>query len=141
MVKNYKDYHIIKLIRANNKAGCKQLIENYGPSIYGIIYRIVKDEEIADQILKETVCEFSTQIKNNNVNILFLFTQLMQIARGFASAYKPKTATLKPIHLNNILDLIFNKGLSVLATAKVMNLTLAEVALGLRSQLKQLNNN
>ncbi|MES2447201.1 MAG: hypothetical protein V4546_08465 [Bacteroidota bacterium] len=143
MLKGYKDHHIIKLIKDNHQSGCKELIASYGAAIYGIIFRIVNDEALANELLKNTIYKLCNDIKCNKLNMLCVFTHLMQIARNLAKAHQQKLATkpLKPIHLNTILDLIVNKGLSLIETAKIMNLSLAEVSSGLRVELKRKQNN
>jgi hypothetical protein len=142
MLKGYKDHHIIELIKNNHQSGCKELIANYGSAIYGIIFRIVNDEELANQLLKDSIYKLCNDVKCNKLNMLCLFTHLMQIARSLAKAQQQnlQTKPLKPIHLNTILDLIVNKGLSLIETAKIMNLSLAEVSSGLRVELKRKQN-
>lgn len=139
MLIGYKDHHIIELIKNNHQSGCKELMANYGSAIYGIIFRIVNDEVVANQLLKDAIYKFCNDVKCNKINKLCLFTCLMQIARNLAKAQQ-QNLPLKPIHLNTVLDLIVNKGLSLIETAKIMNLSLAEVSAGLRVELKRKQN-
>ena len=143
MLKGYKDHHIIKLIKSNHHSGCKELLASYGSAIYGIIFRIVNDEALANELLKDSIYKLCNDVKCNKLNMLCLFTHLMQIARNLAKSHQLKLATksLKPIHLNTILDLIVNRGLSLMETAKIMNLSLADVSSGLRLELKHKQNN
>ncbi|MFN3316180.1 MAG: RNA polymerase sigma factor [Raineya sp.] len=60
------------------------LYDHYAPSLYGVIYRILGSEEIAQDILQETFVKVWNNIEQYNSTKGKLFTWVLNIARNTA---------------------------------------------------------
>ena len=136
-----KDLNIISLIKSEDESGFAQLIKTYASSVYGMIFRMVNDQRIADELLQLTVKSICVDIKNDCLKNSSLFTCMMQTARRLVQKnMQSAVSSLKPMHFNSILDLVFNKGKGLAETAQLMNISTAEAAVLLRTELKQQQN-
>lgn len=79
-----EEQRIIASLRSKNQEGMKSLYERYSAAIYGIVCKVIADEEAA----KETLQDVFVKIWNNgdkyDANKGRLFTWMVQIARNVA---------------------------------------------------------
>jgi RNA polymerase sigma-70 factor (ECF subfamily) len=80
----YTEAELIELLRAHDQAAFSYLYDHYSAAIYGIITRIVPEEESAEDILQETFVKIWNHFASYDSSKGRLFTWLVNIARNLA---------------------------------------------------------
>lgn len=80
----YSEEELIAALQAHNKDAFNYLYDNYSGALYGIIHKIVKSEEIAQDLLQETFVKIWKNISNYNSSKGRLFTWMLNIGRNAA---------------------------------------------------------
>jgi RNA polymerase sigma-70 factor (ECF subfamily) len=78
------EQHIVKLLEIGDKKALNLLYENYADSLYGVILKITKNEEIAQDALQESFIKIWKNSKKYDSSKAKLFTWLYRIARNTA---------------------------------------------------------
>ena len=81
---NTRDNHYIELIRNQDQTGLAQLYDEYASPLLGIIIRIVKNKELAEEILQQTMLKVWNKISLYDPDKSNLFTWIAKIARNTA---------------------------------------------------------
>ncbi|MGJ8592186.1 MAG: RNA polymerase sigma factor [Aquaticitalea sp.] len=76
--------HIVELLEKGDKAALNLLYENYADSLYGVILKITRNEEIAQDALQESFVKIWKNSKKYDSSKAKLFTWLYRIARNTA---------------------------------------------------------
>ncbi len=71
-------------LRNREKAGAEALYDMYSSSLYGIIFRIVQHEEIAEDLLQETFVRIWNSFSSYDASKGRLFTWMVNIARNIS---------------------------------------------------------
>ncbi len=94
------DQIIIGLLRNNNRDGIAMLYDHYSPALYGIILRIVKSPELAEEVLQESFVKIWKSFESFDETKGRLFTWIINIARNSAidqTRLKSFSRTIQPI--------------------------------------------
>ena len=75
---------LLKLLRNKSREGISTLYDNYSPALYGVIFRIVNNKEIAEDILQEVFVKIWKNIASYDSAKGRLFTWMVNIARNLA---------------------------------------------------------
>ena len=75
---------LILAIRQKNKAGAEALYDMYSGSLYGVIYRIVQHEEIAQDLLQDTFVKIWNSFSSYDPSKGRLFTWMVNVARNLS---------------------------------------------------------
>ncbi|WP_276363648.1 sigma-70 family RNA polymerase sigma factor [Daejeonella sp. H1SJ63] len=75
---------LIQAIQNKDKIGAEALYDMYSSSLYGVIYRIVLHEEIAEDLLQETFIRIWNSFSSYDTSRGKLFTWMVNIARNIA---------------------------------------------------------
>lgn len=75
---------IVRLLKNRDEKGLELLYDNYAPSLLGIIVRIVRNKDIAEEVLQQTMLKAWNNISAYNENRGTLFTWVATIARNAA---------------------------------------------------------
>lgn len=75
---------LILALRQKNKIGAEALYDMYSSSLYGIIYRIVQHEEIAEDLLQETFVKIWNSFSSFDSTKGRLFTWMVNVARNLS---------------------------------------------------------
>lgn len=75
---------LIALLAERNKRGIEILYDNYSSALYGVIYRIVQNEEIAEDILQEAFLKIWNNFTQYDAAKGRLFTWIVNLARNLA---------------------------------------------------------
>ena len=78
------DQTIISLLRANDRKGMSLLYDNYSPALFGVILRIVKSNELAEEVLQEVFVKIWKNFESFNEDKGRFFTWIINIARNTA---------------------------------------------------------
>lgn len=76
--------HIIRLLKAQDKAAISVLYDRYAATLNGVIFRIVHSEELAEDVLQETFIKIWKKGASYDSSKGTLFTWMLNIARNTA---------------------------------------------------------
>lgn len=75
---------LIALLKSNNKAAFEYLYDHYAPALYGIVCKIVKDKNIAEDVMQDSFLKIWKNISLYNAGKGTLFTWILNVARNTA---------------------------------------------------------
>jgi RNA polymerase sigma factor (sigma-70 family) len=75
---------LIQALKQKDKIGAEALYDMYSSSLYGVIYRIVQHEEIAEDLLQETFVKIWNSFSSYDRAKGRLFTWMVNIARNLS---------------------------------------------------------
>ena len=76
--------HIVSLLAEKEDKAIALLYEHYGDTLYGVAYKVVKDEDLAQDILQESFVKIWKKADSYDATKAKLFTWLFRIARNTA---------------------------------------------------------
>ena len=79
-----REKQIIRLLQQRNKRALVLLYEHYAPALTHIIFRIVKDKEVTEEVLQDTFLKIWKQGSTYDANKGKLFTWIARIAKHTA---------------------------------------------------------
>ncbi|MCF0039364.1 RNA polymerase sigma factor [Dyadobacter fanqingshengii] len=80
----YTEQELTSLLKSNDRSAFEYLYDHYSPALYGIIIKIVKDEERACDTMQDTFLKIWKNIGSYNPEKGTLFTWILNIARNTA---------------------------------------------------------
>lgn len=75
---------LVMALRNKDKVGAEALYDMYSSSLYGIIFRIVQHEEIAEDLLQDTFVRIWNSFSSYDASKGRLFTWMVNIARNIS---------------------------------------------------------
>lgn len=78
------EVELVKAIRKKEKLGSEALYDMYSASLYGVIFRIVQHEEIAEDLLQDTFVRIWNSFDSYDSSKGRLFTWMVNIARNIS---------------------------------------------------------
>jgi RNA polymerase sigma factor (sigma-70 family) len=75
---------LIRQLKARDRQALTYLYDHYSGALYGVILRVVQDEEIAQELLQDAFLKIWNQIGLYNESRGRLFTWMFQLARNLA---------------------------------------------------------
>jgi len=75
---------IVKFLQKGDKKAISLLYENYSDTLYGVILKVLSDEDLAQDALQETFIKVWKKAKSYNADKAKLFTWLYRIAYNTA---------------------------------------------------------
>jgi RNA polymerase sigma-70 factor (ECF subfamily) len=79
-----REEELIRLLKARNQDSFTYLYDHYHIALYGIIFRIINEDEIAQDVLQETFVRIWKNMDSYDATKGRLFTWLVNIARNSA---------------------------------------------------------
>ena len=76
--------HIIELLQERNEKAISLLYEHYGDTLYGVALKVVRDEELAQDVLQESFVKIWKKSDSYDAAKAKLFTWLFRITRNTA---------------------------------------------------------
>jgi len=76
--------HIVELLQERNEKAISLLYEHYGDTLYGVAKKVVRDEELAQDVLQESFVKIWKKSDSYDVTKAKLFTWLFRITRNTA---------------------------------------------------------
>ncbi len=76
--------HIVELLQERNEKAISLLYEHYGNTLYGVAYKVVRDEELAQDVLQESFVKIWKKSDSYDATKAKLFTWLFRITRNTA---------------------------------------------------------
>jgi RNA polymerase sigma-70 factor (ECF subfamily) len=80
----YSEQELVALLLQRNSQAFSYLYDNYSPALYGIISQIVRDRELASDVLQEVFINIWKKIGSYDDTKGRLFTWMLNIARNAA---------------------------------------------------------
>jgi len=103
--------HIVELLRERNEKAISLLYDHYGDTLYGVAYKVVKDEDLAQDVLQESFVKIWKKSDTYDPTKAKLFTWLFRITRNTAidKLRSANTKTEKEIQMD-VSD-VYNLGI------------------------------
>ena len=79
-----KEDQLIEQLKLNRRQAFEYLYDHYSPALYGIIFKILKDEDKAADTLQDTFLKIWKNIASYNSEKGTLFTWMLNVARNTA---------------------------------------------------------
>ncbi|WP_190811604.1 RNA polymerase sigma factor [Flagellimonas sp. S3867] len=76
--------HIVSLLAEKDDKAISLLYENYGDTLFGVAYKVVRDEDLAQDILQESFIKIWKKADSYDPSKAKLFTWLFRITRNTA---------------------------------------------------------
>jgi len=94
--------HIVELLQERNEKAISLLYENYSDTLYGVAFKVVKDEMLAQDVLQESFVKIWKKADSYDPTKAKLFTWLFRITRNTAidKLRSSKTKTDKEIQID-----------------------------------------
>jgi RNA polymerase sigma factor (sigma-70 family) len=82
--KKYTEDELVMLLKSKNEQAFAYLYDNYSAAINGVIYRLVDNVELAEDVLQETFVKIWNNLSNYDPIKGRLFTWMINIAKNLA---------------------------------------------------------
>ncbi len=99
----YTEDEIVALLKAKSKAGFDYLYENYSRAIYGVIFKVITNEDDAQDLVQDVFVKVWNNITQYDNSKGRLFTWMLNIARN-AAIDKTRSKEFKKDAKNQSLD-------------------------------------
>jgi RNA polymerase sigma-70 factor (ECF subfamily) len=99
----FSESELIAQLQEKNTKAFSYLYDNYAPTIYGVVLRIVGTEEVAQDVLQETFVKVWNHIAQYSTEKGKLFTWVLNIARNTAID-KLRSKEIKNVQKNDSLS-------------------------------------
>lgn len=76
--------HIVELLEERNEKAMSLLYDNYADTLFGVAYKVVKDEELAQDVVQESFIKIWKKSDSYDASKAKLFTWLFRITRNTA---------------------------------------------------------
>ena len=81
---NYTEENLVKDLQADSREAFEYLYEHYSRALYGVIFRIVKDDEIAEDLLQEVFVKIHQNLASYSPKKGRIYTWMLNVARNAA---------------------------------------------------------
>ncbi len=81
-INKYSEEELVLLLQQQNKAAFSYLYDNYAPALYNIIYRMVEDVALAEDILQEAFVKIWNNFTSYDKSKGRLFTWMLNLTRN-----------------------------------------------------------
>lgn len=103
----YNSGELAEKLKQKDKAAFVQLYDNYSKALLGLITTIVKDDELAEDILQDVFVKIWRNIDSYNKEKGTLFTWMLNIARNTSiDTLRSKVKKHEVLSLENNLELV-----------------------------------
>lgn len=105
--------HIVELLQEQNEKAISLIYEHYGDTLYGVAYKVVKNEQLAQDVLQESFVKIWKKGDSYDSTKAKLFTWLFRITRNTAidklRSLSTKTDKEIQIDVSNVYNLGVDK--------------------------------
>ncbi|MGI9548193.1 MAG: RNA polymerase sigma factor [Flavobacteriaceae bacterium] len=103
--------HIIELLLERNEKAISLLYENYGDTLYGVALKVVRDEELAQDVLQESFVKIWKKSDTYDATKAKLFTWLFRITRNTAIDKLRSLSTKSDKEIQMDISDVYNVGI------------------------------
>lgn len=122
---------LVKGLKAKNPASLDYLYDHYSAAMYGIITRVVKNEDVAEEVLQDVFLKIWDKIESYDASKGKLFTWMLNIARNQAIDKTRSKEISKGRKTDDIDNLVGRIDKADYGEQKVDSIGLAEVLIKL----------
>jgi RNA polymerase sigma-70 factor (ECF subfamily) len=83
-IATYTEEELIQLLKGQSRQAFNYLYTNYAPALYGVIYKVLEDEQTSQDVLQDVFVKIWNNIAQYNPDKGRLYTWLLNIARNSA---------------------------------------------------------
>jgi RNA polymerase sigma factor (sigma-70 family) len=105
----YSEQELVALLKLNHKAAFEYLYDNYSSALYGIIFKIVRHEEKAADIMQEVFLKIWRKIGDYYHEKGSLYTWMLNIARNSAIDLIRKEKNIFNLDIENHVGVLDNE--------------------------------
>jgi RNA polymerase sigma factor (sigma-70 family) len=98
---------LVKALRARQELGARALYDMYAASLHGIVFRLVQDDELAEDLLQDVFVKIWNSFSQYDESKGRLFTWMVNIARNIA-VDKLRSKDFRNNSMNQDIDLSVN---------------------------------
>ncbi|MCR9064266.1 MAG: sigma-70 family RNA polymerase sigma factor [Cytophagales bacterium] len=102
----YSEEELVTLLKKNQQSAFEYLYDNYSSALFGVISRVIPDEEKAADLLQEVFLKIWKKIGDYNTDRGRLFTWMMNIARNASIDLYRKEKNKYHIDIDNQVGVI-----------------------------------
>ncbi len=103
--------HIVELLQERNEKAISLLYEHYGDTLYGVAQKVVRDEEMAQDVLQESFVKIWKKSDSYDSSKAKLFTWLFRITRNTAIDKLRSTNTKTDKEIQMDVSDVYNLGI------------------------------
>jgi RNA polymerase sigma-70 factor (ECF subfamily) len=81
-IKKYSEDELIRLLKIKEPSAFSYLYDNYSGALFGIIYKMLDDRQLAEDVLQEAFVKIWNSFSNYDSLKGRLFTWMLNIARN-----------------------------------------------------------
>lgn len=105
--KKLEESVLVELLVARKPSGFDYLYDNYSDALYAVIYKVVNDKEIADDLLQEVFVKIWNNVASYDASKGKLYTWMLNVARNRAIDHLRSKAHNKSKQTNSIEDNVY----------------------------------
>ncbi|MEM9142342.1 MAG: RNA polymerase sigma factor [Bacteroidota bacterium] len=102
--------HIVELLQERDEKAISLLYEHYGDTLYGVAFKVVRDEEMAQDVLQESFIKIWKKSDSYDSTKAKLFTWLFRITRNTAIDKLRSTSTKTDKEIQIDVSDVYNLG-------------------------------
>ena len=106
---NISEHQIVEMLHQNDRKVISIIYDKYAPALYGVVLRIVRSEEIAEDVMQDSFLKIWKNGKQYNSSKGTLFTWLLNIARNTAIDKTRSANFRRSDKIQSIDDFVSNK--------------------------------
>ncbi|MDQ3535565.1 MAG: sigma-70 family RNA polymerase sigma factor [Bacteroidota bacterium] len=126
------EHQLVNQLLAKDKSALSYLYDNYSQSLYGVISRIINDEDTSSEVLQDAFLKIWSNISSYDSNKGKLFTWMLNLSRNLAIDKLRSKEYKKGTKTDDISKSVYVKESS-------NNLDAKTDGIGVKDLLKQLN--
>ena len=130
------EHQIVEMLHQNDRKVISIIYDNYAPALYGVVLRIVRSEEIAEDVMQDSFLKIWKNGQQYNSSKGTLFTWLLNIARNTAID-KTRSANFRRSNKIQPVDDFVNNKESTTGTIKPELIGVKELVNNLDSKYKE----
>lgn len=131
----YED--LVKQIKKGDKQAFNLLFERYAPFLYQVICKNIADTKAAEEVLQKVMVSIWDAMPHFNPNKEHLLGWMLTIMRHTIRNTVKSETDGNIVHTNeSALNLIYKKGFSLNEAAEVLKMTVSDLKLRLRDEIK-----
>ena len=107
--KHISESDLVSQLRAKEKAALEYLYDHYSGALYGVIFRVLKKESVAEEVLQDVFIKIWDRFENYDPAKGKLFTWMMNVARNQAidkTRSKEISKEQKTSDIGNVVSII-----------------------------------
>lgn len=102
--------HIVELLQERNEKAISLLYEHYGDTLYGVAHKVVRNEELAQDVVQESFVKIWKKSDSYDSSKAKLFTWLFRITRNTAIDKLRSVNTKKDKEIQMDVSDVYNLG-------------------------------